>query len=62
MFSGTGYKMIQCSHTTQPEIESVKKWPTDLDFGKFVLKNVTRDEALKFFVFQYFVIAQKISS
>jgi cyclopropane fatty-acyl-phospholipid synthase-like methyltransferase len=62
MFSGTGYKMIQCSHTTQPEIESVKKWPTDLDFGKFVLKNVTRDEASKFFVFQYFIIAQKISS
>lgn len=62
MFSGTGYKMVQCSHTKQPEIESVKKWPADLDFGKVVLKNVTRDEASKFFVFQYFIIARKISS
>ena len=62
MFSGTGYKMVQCSHTTQPEIENVKKWPADLDFGKVVIKNVTRDEASKFFVFQYFIIAQKISS
>ncbi len=62
MFSGTGYKMIQCSHTTQPEIENVKKWPADLDFGKVVIKNVTRDEASRFFVFQYFIIAQKIPS
>ena len=62
MFSGTGYKMVQCSHITQPEIESVKKWPADLDFGKVVLKNVTRDEASKFFVFQYFIIAQKVNS
>ncbi len=61
MFSGTGYKMVQCSHTTQPEIENVKKWPADLDFGKVVIKNVSRDEAAKFFVFQYFIIAQKIS-
>ena len=62
MFNGTGYKMLQCSHPVQPEIESVKEWPTDLDFGKFVIKNVTRNEASKFFVFQYFIIAQKISS
>ncbi len=62
MFSGTGYKMVQCSHTTQPEIENVKKWPADLDFGKVVIKNVSRDEAAKLFVFQYFIIAQKISS
>ncbi len=62
MFSGTGYKMIQCSHATQSELERIKKWPADIDFGKIVLKNVTRDEASKLFVFQYFVIAQKIPS
>ncbi len=62
MFSGIGYKMVHCSHATQPEIENIKKWPADLDFGKVVIKNVTKDEASKFFVFQYFIIAQKISS
>ncbi len=62
MFSGTGHKMIQLSHVVQPEVEGVKKWPTNLDFGKVVLKNVTKDEASRLFVFQYFIIAQKISS
>jgi len=62
MFSDTGYKMIQLSHAAQPEVEGVKKWPADLDFGKVVIKNVTREEASKFFVFQYFIIAQKVVS
>jgi 2-polyprenyl-3-methyl-5-hydroxy-6-metoxy-1,4-benzoquinol methylase len=62
MFSDTGYKMIQLSHAVQPEVEGVKKWPADLDFGRVVLKNITEDEASRLFVFQYFIIAQKISS
>ncbi len=62
MFSDSGYKMTHLSHAAQPEIERIKKWPADLDFGKVVLKNVTRDEASKFFVFQYFIIAQKVES
>ncbi len=62
MFSDTGYKMIQLSHAVQPEVDGVEKWPTDLDFGRVVLKNVTKDEASRLFVFQYFIIAQKISS
>ncbi len=59
MFSGTGYKMIKCSCATQPRLERVQ-WPTDIDFGKIVLKNITKDEASRLFVFQYFIIAQKI--
>ncbi len=62
MFSGTGYKMVQCSHVKQPEIENIKKWPTDFDFGRFVLKNVTRDEAFKFSIIQYLIIAQKVNT
>jgi 2-polyprenyl-3-methyl-5-hydroxy-6-metoxy-1,4-benzoquinol methylase len=62
MFNGTGYKMLQCSRPVPPEIESIKKWPADLDFGKFILKNIKRDEASKFFVSQYLIIAQKVSS
>ncbi len=61
MFSGTGYKIIQSSQATLPEIENIKKWPADIDFGKFVLKDVTRDEASKFFVFQYLIVAQKVN-
>ncbi|ODS33876.1 MAG: two-component response regulator [Candidatus Scalindua rubra] len=61
MFSGTGYKMIQCSHATQSELGRIKKWPADINFGRIVLRDITRDEASKLFVFQYYVIAQKIS-
>ena len=60
MFSDTGYKMIQLSHAAQPEVEGVKKWPADLDFGKIALKNVTKDEASRIFFFFFFIIAQKI--
>ncbi|MBT6046552.1 MAG: class I SAM-dependent methyltransferase [Candidatus Scalindua sp.] len=59
MFTGTGFKIIQCSHAKQSELDRIKEWPTDIDFGKIVLKNVTREEASKLFVFQYFIIAQK---
>ncbi len=62
MFSDTGYKMIQLSYADPPEVEGVEKWPADMDFGKVVLKKVTKDEASRLFVFQYFIIAQKISS
>ena len=57
MFNGTGYDIINCSGA-DPKLKS-DKWPTDFDFGTFVLKNVTEKEASKFAVFQYFIIAQR---
>jgi hypothetical protein len=57
MFNGTGYDIINCSGA-DPKLKS-DKWPTDFDFGTFVLKNVTEKEASKFGVFQYFIIAQR---
>ena len=62
MFSDTGYKMIQLSYADPPEVEGVEKWPTDMDFGKVVLKNVTKGEATRLFVLQYLIIAQKVLS
>ncbi len=61
MFTGTGYKITHCSGATDPELNS-DKWPNDFDFGKFVLKNVTREEAFKFSVLQYLIVAQKVNS
>ena len=57
MFNGTGYDIINCSGA-DPKLKS-DEWPTDFDFGTFVLKNVTEKEASKFGVFQYFIIAQR---
>jgi 2-polyprenyl-3-methyl-5-hydroxy-6-metoxy-1,4-benzoquinol methylase len=58
LFSGTGYAVVQCSGSLQQDIEN-DTWPKDLEFGKLVLKQVTKDEAFRLFAFQYFVIAQK---
>ena len=60
MLSGTGYNIIHCSGAINSKMQS-DKWPNDFDFGKFVLKNVTREEAFKFSVFQYLIIAQKVA-
>lgn len=61
MFSGTGYNIINCSGIGNPIMKS-DTWPNDFDLGKFVLKNVTREEAHKFSVLQYLVLAQKVNS
>jgi len=61
MFTGTGYNIIHCSGATNPKLNS-DTWPKDFDFGKFVLKNVTREEAFKFSVLQYLIIAGKVES
>ena len=59
MFSGTGYKITQCVSARHPELER-DDWPINMDFEKIVLKNVTRDEAFRLYVFQYYLMAQKI--
>ncbi|MDR4499747.1 MAG: class I SAM-dependent methyltransferase [Candidatus Scalindua sp.] len=61
MFTGSGYKIVRCSFAEQPRLENIQ-WPADLDFGKIVLKNITREEATRLFVIQYFIIAQKVVS
>ncbi len=60
MFNGSGYDITHCSGATNPTMNS-DTWPKDFDFGKFVLKNVTREEAFKFSVLQYLIVAQKVN-
>ncbi|GAX60008.1 SAM-dependent methyltransferase [Candidatus Scalindua japonica] len=61
MFTGTGYNIIHCSGATNPKLNS-DTWPSDFDFGKFVLKNITREEAFRFSVLQYLIIAERVDS
>lgn len=58
MFNGTGYDITHCSGATNSTMNS-DTWPNDFDFGKFVLKNVTKEEAGRFAVLQYVIIARK---
>jgi len=60
MFNGTGYNITHCSGISNPKMNS-DTWPNDFDFGKFVLKNITKEEASKFSVLQYLLIAKKVS-
>jgi 2-polyprenyl-3-methyl-5-hydroxy-6-metoxy-1,4-benzoquinol methylase len=58
MFRGSGYRIVRCSFAKQPKLDEIQ-WPTDLNFGKIVLKNITKEEATRLFTVQYFVVAQK---
>ena len=60
MFNGTGYDITHVSGVTNPKMHS-DTWPNDFDFGKFVIKNVTREEAFKFSILQYLIIARKVN-
>lgn len=60
LFSGTGFSILQCIATVQDNnVLSQEGWPRDLDFGRLVVKNVTEEEAQRFFTFQYLVLARK---
>jgi len=59
MFNGTGYDIIHCCGATNPKLKS-DTWPNNFDFGKFVLKNVTREEAVRFYISQYLIVSQKV--
>jgi len=59
LFSSTGYQIINWHSILQRNIEQ-ERWPKDIDFGRIVLRDVTKEEAIMFYTFQYIVIAQKI--
>jgi 2-polyprenyl-3-methyl-5-hydroxy-6-metoxy-1,4-benzoquinol methylase len=61
LFTGTGYQVVRCANILGSELEE-GWWPRDLDFGRVVLKNVTREEANQLHTFQYFVVARKSHS
>lgn len=57
LFSGTGYKVIHVIPKLNFKLEN-EGWPRDIDFGRILLKNVAKEEALRLFTFQYLIIAQ----
>lgn len=57
LFSGTGYKVIHVIPKLNFKLED-EGWPSDIDLGRVLLKNVTKEEALRLFTFQYLIIAQ----
>jgi O-antigen biosynthesis protein len=58
LFAGTGYKVIDCASIIQAQLGE-DGWPRDLDFGKIMLRQVSKEEAAKLYTFQYIVVAQK---
>jgi 2-polyprenyl-3-methyl-5-hydroxy-6-metoxy-1,4-benzoquinol methylase len=60
LFSGTGYRVIDCASIMQYQLED-DNWPRDMDFGKVVMKQITKEEAAMFFTFQYIIVAQKLT-
>ncbi len=62
MLSGSGYRIIHCSGTTNQPNPEGEEWPRDMDYGKIILKNISKEEASRLHVFQYLIIAQKVVS
>jgi len=58
LFAGTGYEIVRYANVLQRQLET-DGWPKDLEFGRFVLKNVAKDEAKRLYTFQYLVTAKK---
>jgi len=61
LFSGTGYEIIGTTCVLQRRVED-EEWPQDLDFGQFVLKDVSMEEAKCLYTFQYLVTARNKES
>ncbi len=58
LFQGTGFEIIKFSSLLQRDVDA-EAWPQDIDMGSFVIKNVSRNEAVMLFTFQYLVHAKK---
>jgi O-antigen biosynthesis protein len=58
MFEGGGFRITNCASMLQGKIDG-EDWPRDLDYGKVLLRNVSKDEAEMLFTFQYLIVAQK---
>jgi O-antigen biosynthesis protein len=55
LFRGTGYNVTHCATVLQSSLEGI--WPRDLEVGRVIIRNVSREEATRLFTFQYLVTA-----
>ena len=58
MFECGGFTITNCTSMLQGKIDG-EDWPRDLDYGKVLIRNVSREEAGMFFTFQYLIVAEK---
>jgi SAM-dependent methyltransferase len=58
MFHGGGFQIINCTSILQGRIDG-DDWPRDLDYGKVLIRNVSKEEASMLFTFQYIIVAEK---
>lgn len=58
LFQRAGFKIKKYQTFIQQEIEA-EAWPQDIDMGSFIVKEVTENEAVMLFAFQYLVLAKK---
>lgn len=58
LFQRAGFKIIKYQAIIQQVIDT-EAWPQDIDMGRFIIKEVTENEATMLFTFQYLVLAKK---
>ena len=58
MFECGGFRILACTSVIQGRIDG-EDWPKDLDYGKVLIRNVSREEAGMLFTFQYMIVAEK---
>jgi 2-polyprenyl-3-methyl-5-hydroxy-6-metoxy-1,4-benzoquinol methylase len=58
LFQGVGFHITKFSSLLQRDVDA-EAWPQDIDMGNFVVKEVTRNEAIMLFTFQYLILAKK---
>ncbi|MFN3480499.1 MAG: glycosyltransferase, partial [Thermodesulfovibrionales bacterium] len=61
MFEGAGLRIERLDHTVnpQPDISKIKENGNNIDLGKVMIKNLTMDEVMNFFAYQYIVTSRK---
>lgn len=58
LFNGTGFSIVKSTSLLQRNVDA-ESWPQDIDAGRLVIRNVTRDDAIMLFTFQYLVMGEK---
>ncbi len=62
LFVGNGYVIEQLISSCDADMPQAGPWPRDLDLGRVLLRNLTRDDMQQLFTFQYLVRARRTGS
>ena len=59
LFSGSGYMIDQLISSCDADMPTAGPWPRDLEWGKLVLRGLTREDVQQLYTFQYLVRARR---